>query len=245
MTDSGQSPIDIQTGDLARSDLPPLRFEYPDAAEVFPCCNVLPGDLIDGKPRAVPLLVATPKPRAASLHVDGETYRLIQFHWHSPAEHFVDGAAAPMELHLVHQHTQDDSLLVVGVFYEEGPVNDAIAPIFASLDRFHSVPCADPVPLDLAALLPSTTESYRYPGSLTGADSHGIFKAGVSWVVLAQSVTVSAEQLAAHRALIDTALTDLHFPGRDGFDLGRPNPPGNARACQPLAERAVLTDVSG
>ena len=40
-------------------------------------------------------------------------YRLLQFHFHAPSEHTVDGAAADMELHLVHADA-NSRLLVVG-----------------------------------------------------------------------------------------------------------------------------------
>lgn len=242
MTPSGQSPIDIRRDRLRPERLPPLAFDYPARADVSPCLNVVPGDLIDGRPRAVPLVVATPKPGAASLHVGAEPYRLLQCHWHTPAEHLLDGVAAPMELHLVHQCVNDDSLLVVAVFYEEGPPNDTLASLFDRLHGFRSAPCLDPLVVDLAWLLPAGRSSYRYSGSLTGADNYGLFREGVTWVVLADPVTASADQFAAHRALIDSGLVDLHFPGRDGFDLSRPNPPGNARPCQVLAGRPVLTD---
>ncbi len=38
----------------------------------------------------------------SGLEVDGERYRLLQFHFHNPSENTVDGVATEMEMHLVH-----------------------------------------------------------------------------------------------------------------------------------------------
>jgi carbonic anhydrase len=40
---------------------------------------------------------------AGSLVINGTAYHLKQLHWHSPAEHTVDGRRHDMELHLVHE----------------------------------------------------------------------------------------------------------------------------------------------
>ena len=43
-----------------------------------------------------------------------DDYRLLQFHFHAPSEHTINGKSADMELHLVHQNAMGD-LAVVGV----------------------------------------------------------------------------------------------------------------------------------
>jgi hypothetical protein len=40
------------------------------------------------------------------LRLNGQSYKLRQFHFHDPSEHHIDGKIYPMEMHLVHQ---DDS----------------------------------------------------------------------------------------------------------------------------------------
>jgi carbonic anhydrase len=44
------------------------------------------------------------------LHPNGKnlTYKFAQFHFHSPAEHLLDGVQYDGELHLVHTRTADD-----------------------------------------------------------------------------------------------------------------------------------------
>ena len=58
------------------------------------------------------------------MEVDGVTYQLKQFHFHSQSEHTIDGAAYPLELHLVHS-TPEGNLAVVGVMIEAGEENAA------------------------------------------------------------------------------------------------------------------------
>ncbi|MDY7106731.1 MAG: carbonic anhydrase family protein [Actinomycetota bacterium] len=54
--------------------------------------------------------------------VDGVEYELLQFHFHAPSEHTVDGEHSPVEGHLVHAD-QDGNLAVIGVMIvEEEPV---------------------------------------------------------------------------------------------------------------------------
>jgi hypothetical protein len=79
---------------------------------------------------------------------------------------------------------------------------------------------------DLTALLPAPLRSYRYPGSLTTPPCDQ----GVPWVLLAEPVEMSAQQIAAFQDL---------FLGTDRF------PVGNARPVQPSNGRQVTTDAGG
>ncbi len=232
MPDSLQSPIDI-AAPLTRDDLPPLDFRYPDAVAATAEFRVASGDPLDGRPRAVPQVVVTPPPGAAELRLDGRAYELTSLHWHTPAEHAIDGRRPPMELHLVHAGP-DGGILVAGVLYAEGPANPALAPVFDRLAALRDAPAVAVPALDLAGLLPSPGRraSYRYQGSLTTADDDGVFRDGVQWVVLREPVAAAPAQLDTHRALVDAPLSGLD----------RPNPPGNARDLQPRAGREILSD---
>ena len=50
----------------------------------------------------------------------GQKHRLLQFHFHTPSEHTVDGANLAMEAHLVHKNLETGNLAVLGVFIEGG-----------------------------------------------------------------------------------------------------------------------------
>ncbi len=210
-----QSPIDITSDSLIQESLPALHFFYWSRRPIDHVAHeVHEGD--DG--RHIPEIVAHVRPFRGLLSVDDQWYQLVSFHWHTAAEHRVDGVQPPMELHLVHRHIITNNLLVVGVTYEVGPRNAALNRIFKKLPRLSSK--GDSVNVrrfNLNKLLPSTLTSYRYEGSLTTQP----FTEGVKWVVLTEPMTASAAQMARL------------------FDVTG----DNARDVQPLNGRYVLTDL--
>lgn len=175
-TGSEQSPIDVATAEAASEDLPPLGFDYrPVAARV----------------NREPFTFKVELPPGESILTIGEeAFTLLQFHVHTPSEHRLDGASAPMELHLVHQNDQE-TLAVVGVMLELGAANDTLAAVLEALDRGAATTTLDP-----AGVLPADTGSYRYPGSLTTPDCDE----GVRWHLLATPITLSQDQLDAYLA---------------------------------------------
>jgi len=204
-----QSPIDVTTTGAVREPLPPLAPAYG------------PTDLrVVNNGHSVQAQVPAER---ALLRVGERTYRLAQFHWHTPSEHWLDGESYPMGLHLV--HADENGLLVLGVLVKEGRANHELEKIWAVLPRKPN----DEVEVDdfdLAKLLPASLGSYRYPGSLTTPPCDQ----GVQWVLLAEPIELSAEQIAAFQEL---------FLGTERF------PVGNARPIQPRNGREVATDVSG
>jgi carbonic anhydrase len=68
----------------------------------------------------------------SSMTVEGKTYNLLQFHFHSLSEHTFHGGYYDMEMHLVHQ-SADGEYAVVGVMLSRGGENEAYAPIWAHM----------------------------------------------------------------------------------------------------------------
>lgn len=68
----------------------------------------------------------------SSATIDGGKYQLVQFHFHSPSEHTVDGKFYDMEMHLVHKSDKGD-LAVVGVFLKKGKMNKVIQVLWDNL----------------------------------------------------------------------------------------------------------------
>lgn len=129
------------------------------------------------------------------LTLDGVVYELKQFHFHTPSEHRVNGRGYDMELHLVHA-APDGTLAVIGVFLKRGPTSKALAPVLASLPNEVNVH-EEVQSFNPAAFLPPSRDHYRYVGSLTTPAC----TEGVKWIVMAQPMTVSDEdmaRLAAH-----------------------------------------------
>jgi carbonic anhydrase len=134
------------------------------------------------------------------LTVGGKTYALVQFHFHAPSEHTVDGEHFPMEMHLVHQ-AEDGALAVVGVLIEEGAENPGIAPLWAQLAGLGGTETPVQVPPDFVehAFFGGATGVYHYRGSLTTPPC----SEGVSWYVRRTPAQLSKEQIAAFTAIYD------------------------------------------
>lgn len=140
-------------------------------------------------------------------------HELLQFHFHAPSEHTLDGKQFPMEVHFVHR-AESGGLAVVGVFIEEGAENQAL--IDAAWE--HLPRKADEVHEDADALFNALEllpqgPTYRYAGSLTTPPC----TEGVAWHVFAEPISFSGPQIAK--------FTDIFS--------------GNYRPVQPLAMRGV------
>lgn len=204
-----QSPIDIVTADVVYAPvLPGLAFHYATVADLT-LTDINANDT-EGTVRAV---VNTP----SWLDYDGDTFNLLQFHFHAPAEHAVDGHIAAMEMHFVNQSTRTGGYLVVSRFLELGASDNLLLdPIFSSMK---SIPnSGDTLALagfDIDALLPENQSVYRYDGSLTTSP----YAEGVAWnIFTAAPLFVSQAQLDEFMALF---------------------PDGDARELQPLDGRTV------
>lgn len=154
------------------------------------------------------------------LSYHGERYELVQFHFHLPGEHQIDGTAFAMEAHFVHKNA-DGGAVVVGVMIAQG---DDEHPAYARLWQHmpktpHTETHLSHVQMNALTLLPGDAHThYYYEGSLTTPPC----TEGVQWVVLAEPVHLSAQQIETFRALYE----------------------GNNRPLQPLNGRAVhLADI--
>lgn len=140
----------------------------------------------------------------------GETYRLKQFHFHTPSEHTLDGKRYPLEIHFVNQ-SEDGRIAVVGVLVEQGAENRAVAELFDGLPapdgrtELHKE-------IDLTGVLPVNRHALLYTGSLTTPPC----TEGVHWIVFAQPVDMSAAQIRAFQRLYPDNHRPLQQPnGRE------------------------------
>src|SRR5207237_110843 len=58
----------------------------------------------------------------SEITVNGETYSIEQFHFHTPSEHKIDGKSFPMEMHVVHKSSKR-TYAVLGLMIKEGAEN--------------------------------------------------------------------------------------------------------------------------
>lgn len=125
------------------------------------------------------------------LKLDGESYELVQFHFHHPSEHKVNDQNFPMELHLVHQN-EKGSLAVVGVFLKQGKANKALETIWKALPEKQGKEQIIPnIEINASELLPTDQEFYRYYGSLTTPPC----SEKVNWIVYQKPIEVSIAQV--------------------------------------------------
>lgn len=135
--------------------------------------------------------------KGSSIKVGGKTYRLLQFHFHTPSEHMVDGRSFGMEMHLVHKSNKGE-LAVVGVLLDKGSENLAFKTIWDNLPEKANQKKSVNASVNVADLLPGNKAYYAYSGSLTTPPC----SEGVKWHVLKTPVEMSEEQLGAIQAIM-------------------------------------------
>lgn len=146
------------------------------------------------------------------IKIAGKQYELLQFHFHAPSEHTVDGKKYPIEAHFVHK-AQDGALAVIGVFLKEGKPNDFIHTLWANLPEQEGEKTVNGISLNANALIPNDKSYYHYSGSLTTPPC----SEGVSWNVLKTPIEVSQREIARFSSIYK----------------------GNARPIQPLNQRII------
>jgi carbonic anhydrase len=130
----------------------------------------------------------------STLEYDGRSYDLVQFHFHTPSEHLLDGVTYPMEMHLVHaQHDRPEHLLVVGVLFKEGPPNALLGKLIADVPAHPGEHTDKDTSLDASSVFKKGEGYYHYEGSLTTPP----YSETVTWLVLDQVHDASAEQIEA------------------------------------------------
>lgn len=199
-TGTEQSPVNLANATAA--ELPDLRFDYQEVPrEVVNTGHTLQVNY----------------PPGSTMTVGGATYQLLQFHFHTPAEHRLRGRELPMEVHFVHRGP-GGNLAVVGVLVEPGAENRAVQPLWSHLPaRAGEERNVSSVRIDPERLLPEDRQTYRYAGSLTTPPC----TEGVRWFVFDEPIRMSPAQIEAVRSIIGTT----------------------NRPVQPLGGRTLLLDT--
>ncbi len=143
---------------------------------------------------------------------NGGKYQLVQFHFHVPSEHTINGKAWPMNVHLVHK---DDAgkLLVVEVLFNAGNKNEELAKIFSLMPKDEGEVKDEHILVDATKLLPAKISYFHYDGSLTTPPC----TEGVSWFVMKQAIDVAGSDIENFKSIY----------------------PMNARPVQPVGGRVI------
>lgn len=179
-----QTPINIDQ--TAKTKLASLHINYPSSAQT-----------IVNNGHTIQVNYA----EGGSIKVDGEDYALKQMHFHAPSENHIKGKSYPMELHLVHANKQG-GLAVIGVMFNEGKENPALATIWQQMPKAAGNPvnvAADHAIL-ASAFLPKKQSYYRFSGSLTTPPC----SEGVRWLVMKTPLEASAAQIKAFEQTMGT-----------------------------------------
>ena len=193
-----QSPIGIEEASTLQGPAEPIQFSYvPSNGTVVNNGHTIQVDVQGDN----------------TLTVRGSSYRLLQFHFHTPAEEQINSNRFPMVAHLVHRGNEGQ-LAIVAVLLDLGAASPVVDKVwtYMPLDTGDRVRMPDAL-LNVADLLPIDQRYYQFMGSL----SEPPCSEGVLWLVLKAPMTVSQAQLKL--------LTQLY--------------PNNARPIQPLNGRPV------
>mgnify|MGYP001794274795 CR=1 FL=1 len=169
-----QSPVNLQSA--IDADLPTLEINYQNT----PLRIINNGHTIQVNYQP-----------GSFLKIDNQEFELLQFHFHHPSEHKVEGKPFPMELHLVHKSKQG-SLAVIGIFIKEGEANQALQKIWQEMPmKQGKEKTISNVNINASDLLPEDQDYYSYFGSLTTPPCSET----VNWIVLQEPIEFSTSQV--------------------------------------------------
>jgi carbonic anhydrase len=208
-----QTPINIISASAGLGVLPELSFRYhPTAMEVENTGHVV--EVVSG-PGSVLRIGKSPT----------DEYNLVQFHFHAPSEHTIDGQAYDAELHLVHTNILGETL-VVGVLLSNSPTaTPGLFDEIMSLAPTTAGTSASQAGNEIQAtnLLPPYMGFFTYTGSLTTPPC----TESVRWIVLTTPLNVTNDFIQQLHSIIAA------FPGYNGY-------PNNNRPLVPLNGRPIL-----
>lgn len=154
---------------------------------------------------------------ASVLTVNSRVYELAQFHFHSPAEHTINGVRHDLEMHFVHlpQKRQHGGIIaaVLGILFKVGTSPDPfISCLFQHIpDLTENIP--KPLPGNVVfTQLQFDHHFFDYEGSLTTPPC----SEGIHWCIMQKVLTITQEQLDIFREAVP-------------FDNYRPTQPRNSR----------------
>jgi len=193
-----QSPIDIREQAVKKGDLAPIKFNYkPSELKIIDNGHTIQVNYAAG----------------STISVGGNTYELVQFHFHRPSEEKINGKAFDMVVHLVHKNSEG-KLAVVAVLVKDGAANPLIETLWNNLPKNKGTErTIEATRIDASTLLPANKAYYTFTGSLTTPPC----SEDVTWFVLRNPVELSGREIERFAKIY----------------------PMNARPVQPLNGRVV------
>lgn len=131
----------------------------------------------------------TPKDEVLYLYDEtkvAKQYTPLQFHYHAPSEHTIDGYLYDLELHIVHKNDSAGELSVIGIFFDMKKGGNKTNPFLEEYLDGHLKPDAQggwkSPKIDVKKLVDglNNRKIYHYDGSLTTPPCSEI----VQWIVV-------------------------------------------------------------
>ncbi len=175
-----QSPVNLNR--FVEADLPKLKITYAgNAVSIINNGHTLKINTNQGN----------------KIVIDGITFTLKQFHFHTPSENLIEGKQFPMEADFVHMD-KDGNLAVIAIMFKEGNENSALKKILYQLPKEVNHVSLLAEMFNPGELFPRKLDYYRFSGSLTTPPC----SEGVRWIVIKNPVEASKEQLEAMRKIM-------------------------------------------
>lgn len=181
-----QSPIDI-TNPISSSENK-LQFDYQLA------------NFFEQEDHQMIRLDPIQKGKKESVIFNGESYQLVEQHFHKPSEHLINGQRFPMELHLVHKNAAGH-VLAIGVFIKSGNVVHAgFETILKQLvaRQENDELSSSELEINPMDFIPKNLSYYQYQGSLTTPPC----QEKLEWIVMTTPLEVSAQQLKEYDEIV-------------------------------------------
>ncbi len=191
-----QTPINLVENEMIEAELLAIEFAYKNSAAIV----VNNGHTIQIN-----------YPQGSSIKIEGKTFNLVQFHFHTPSENQINGKSFPLEVHLVHKNDKGE-LAVIGVMFDVGNAHELLDSIWKKVSSKENEEVKLDQEINPMNLLPEEKNYFRFNGSLTTPPC----SEGVRWFVMKKPLTASLEQI--HQ-----------FKGWMKHDNARPLQPVNAR----------------
>ena len=172
---NNQSPVNL-TG-FIESELTPISFNYTEGGN----------DILNNGHT-----VQVNYKQGSHIQVDGQTFDLLQFHFHAPSENVINSASFPMEAHFVHGDKKGN-LAVIAVMFKKGAENKELMKAWSKMPKQAGDKHRLSTSISANNLLPKNREYYRFNGSLTTPPC----TEGVRWLVMKEPVSASEDQISA------------------------------------------------